>query len=296
MRSLELTIASLFVGGLLIASPGCDDPAPPVKTAKESEPPAADADEDGEAGEAKAKAKAKPKKAKAKAKPKGPKYTCNVCGSTTVFADAGARKSASCPVCKCSERHRLLIHYLDNASTLLEEKLDVLHVSPQECEETALRHQPNWHYVTSDYLHDEDLRLDLTNADQPDASWDLIILYHIFEHIEDDQKAMSETFRLLRPGGRAIIQVPLEEGVTEIYEDPTITSRAERHKHFGQGDHVRKYSPDGLRERLEAAGFQVEAVDYLGTLDPAVVEKHKLSGDFEPPLDESIWIATKPKK
>ena len=114
--------------------------------------------------------------------------------------------------------------------------------------------------------------------------------------IPDDKAAIGEMFRILRPGGRAILQVPLEEGVTEIHEDPSITTVAGRRKHFGQGDHVRKYAAKGLRERLEAVGFEVEIVDYLGQLDAALIEKHRWSGEFDPALDESIWVATKPKK
>lgn len=242
-------------------------------------------------------------KGKGKGKDKGKgdkgkkqKHTCNICGSTSVFKDARLTKrpAALCPVCKSFERHRLLIHYLEHGTDLFHRKLDVLHFSPQEAEETVLRHQPNWHYVTTDYEHTEDLRLDLTDLDQPDASWDLVIVYHIFEHIIEDQKGMNELYRILRPGGQAIVQVPIEVGLAEIYEDASITSPKERAKHFGQSNHVRKYSAKGFRERLEAAGCEVEVVDYISQLEPAFVAKHHMQGQFEPPLDESIWLCKKP--
>jgi SAM-dependent methyltransferase len=246
-------------------------------------------DENAEAAKGKAK-KAKAKKAKANEK----KHTCNICGSTTVFKKAAKRPSTECPVCKSRERHRLLIHYLEHGAKMFQQKLEVLHFSPQEAEETVLRHQPNWRYVTTDYEHTEDLGLDLTAIDQPNDSWDLVIVYHIFEHIIEDQKGMKELYRIVRPGGKAIVQVPLELAQAEIHEDPTITSAKERAKHFGQANHVRKYSIKGFRERLEAVGFQVEAVDYISQLDPAFVEKHRMGGVFKPPMDESIWVCTKP--
>ncbi|WP_181234377.1 methyltransferase domain-containing protein [Enhygromyxa salina] len=278
---------AIAIGSLALVASGCDKVEPPTKPAPGTDADTTDKDATADKG-------AKPRSKSKRAKPTGPKHTCNVCGTTAVFKTTSRRKDATCPVCKCSERHRLFIHYLAHGSTLLHEKLDVLHFSPNECEETALRHQPNWHYVTTDFMHEEDLSLDLTNADQPDDSWDLMILYHLLEHIPDDKKAMSEMYRILRPGGRAILQVPLEIGLAETYEDPTITDPKERRKHFGQSDHVRKYSIQGLRERLEAVGFEVEALDYLGQLDPAVVERHQFSGAFDPPLDEAIWIVTKP--
>jgi SAM-dependent methyltransferase len=54
------------------------------------------------------------------------------------------------------------------------------------------------------------------------------------EHVADDRKAMSELRRILRPSGTAIIMVPLEEGLDETYENPSIVSEADRLIHFGQ--------------------------------------------------------------
>jgi ubiquinone/menaquinone biosynthesis C-methylase UbiE len=76
------------------------------------------------------------------------------------------------------------------------------------------------------------------------------------EHIENDGQAMKELFRVLKPGGMAIIQTPFKEG--NIYENEKIKSPEEREIHFHQEDHVRIYSAVGLKERLQNAGFQVE--------------------------------------
>ena len=242
------------------------------------------------------KAKAAKAKELADDKAKGELSVCNVCGNTGKFKKFASRKRSVCPTCKSKERHRLLMHYLANASPLAHEKLDVLHFSPETAEKDFLRRElPHLHYVTTDYLHTEELRLDLTQLDLPDASWDVLIVYHILEHIEDDQKAMREMFRVLRPGGMAILQVPIDKSRVDIYEDPTITDPKARTKAFGQKDHVRRYSSSGLEKRLAAAGFVVEPVDYLAQLTPAVVEKHRLGGKWKTPQDERIWLAHKPK-
>ena len=78
---------------------------------------------------------------------------------------------------------------------------------------------------------------------------------------------ISELFRVLKPNGTVLIQTPFKDG--EIYEDYAITSESERLIHFGQEDHVRIYSVDGLKKRLESVGFsiivkQYEKDEYLG--------------------------------
>lgn len=85
---------------------------------------------------------------------------------------------------------------------------------------------------------------------------------------------MKELHRVLKPNGTAIIQTPFKEG--DIYEDYNITSEAERLLHFGQEDHVRIYSIDGLKNRLENSGFtiavkQFEKDTYLGFSDKEII-------------------------
>ena len=220
---------------------------------------------------------------------------CTVCGATAPFETFNNRPDALCSTCASKERHRLLVHYLQNETPLLRDKLDVLQFSPEKGEADFLRKQANLKYRTSEYEAGKgDLRLDITAIAQPDASWDVLLVYHILEHIIDDRKAMSELYRILRPGGTVYLQVPIETGRAEIYEDAAIVGKKERAAAFGQWDHVRRYSAAGLKSRLEEAGFVVEVVDYLAKLDPAVITKHSLSGKFRPPLDEHIWVAKKP--
>lgn len=223
-------------------------------------------------------------------------HVCNVCGSTKTFKTAVGRKYEVCVDCDAKARHRLLAHYLEHETPMFSAKLDVLEFGPTRGLMDRLKKLDNLNYATAD-LYDEraDLVLDITAIKQPDASWDYVILYHILEHIVDDKQAMAELHRILRPGGQVILQVPLWPNVTEIYEDASITTSKQRKKHFGQGNHVRKYAAAGLKERLEGAGFEVEIVDYLARLDQATIDKHGFFGHFDPPMDQRIWIATKPK-
>ena len=94
---------------------------------------------------------------------------------------------------------------------------------------------------------------------------DVILCSHVLEHVEDDRKAMRELFRVLRPGGWAMIQVPLSSQPT--FEDPSITDPAERERLFWQADHVRLYGLD-IADRLREAGFNVVTVFGEDLVDP----------------------------
>ena len=97
-----------------------------------------------------------------------------------------------------------------------------------------------------------------------DNFFDLIICYHILEHIPNDQKAMAELARVLKPTGTMLLQTPFREG--RILEDPAITTEDERRKYFGQKDHVRVYSLEGISERLSQAGFHVKVLQFKENL------------------------------
>ena len=97
---------------------------------------------------------------------------------------------------------------------------------------------------------------DATALPYADARFDLVIANHVLEHIEDDWAALAEIRRVLRPGGSAILQVPVAQRLAVTREDPSIRDEEEREDAFGQWDHVRLYGLD-YPQRLEKAGFEV---------------------------------------
>ena len=107
------------------------------------------------------------------------------------------------------------------------------------------------------------------------------------EHIDEEQKAMKEILRILKPGGKAILQVPLDYKLEATFEDDTITGRKEREEIFGQYDHLRIYGKDyGMR--LEKAGFKVEVNRFIDTLSDDLRDRYRLADC------EWIFIAHKP--
>ena len=89
-----------------------------------------------------------------------------------------------------------------------------------------------------------------------DKSFDVAICLHVLEHV-DDRAAVSELFRVLRPGGLLVAMFPIIEGWDETFEDASRMSPEDRLFYFGQHDHVRFFGRDA-RARLAAPGFVVE--------------------------------------
>lgn len=194
------------------------------------------------------------------------------------FRSAGLarRANARCPRCGSLERHRLQWLFFRHRTNLFTGPGRVLHFAPEPCFEPRLRAIPGIHYVTADIVEpDVAVRLDITRIPFADDSFDVILCSHVLEHVPDDGAAMAELFRVLRPGGWALLQVPIDASRERTFEDPNVVDPAEREELFGQADHVRVYGRD-YGERLEAAGFEVRVDDFAGGLDERLVTMHAL--------------------
>ena len=149
----------------------------------------------------------------------------------------------------------------------------------------------NVEYVTADiFKKDVLVKMNITDIQFPDDSFDAIICNHVLEHIIDDGKAMSELYRTLRPGGWAILQVPVSQVLTNTYEDFSITTMEGREEAFGQYDHVRIYAED-YQDRLAQAGFTVSVFKW-------VTEAEKFGGRrnfFGLNEEESVYFVSKPR-
>ena len=71
---------------------------------------------------------------------------------------------------------------------------------------------------------------------------------------------MGELYRILKKGGKSIIQVPFSPDLINIYENKDITGPLKRLKEFGQTDHVRIYSKKHFVKRLINVGFDVRMI------------------------------------
>lgn len=214
---------------------------------------------------------------------KGTKYTDPIDGrSFSRFLPYGyekQRKNVLSPSTLSLERHRLLWLYLKEYTTFFTSPHKVLHFAPEQAFYSRFRKLKNLDYTTTDLNSPlADVKADICNLPFEDNSFDFILCNHVLEHIPDDKKAMEELYRILQPGGTAILQIPQDLSREKTFEDDSITDPKERAKIFGQYDHVRVYGKDFF-EKLRSIGFKVEEVDITSKMDQKMVDKYRLAKD-----------------
>lgn len=208
---------------------------------------------------------------------------CNLCGHKGRFYAFGfpLRLDAVCPRCGGMERHRQLA-LLDASQPFFAGKR-VLHIAPEPVLARYIRAQSPASYTDCDtHMPHVALRQPIESLTLPDNSMDTILCSHVLEHIPDDAAALRQLHRILAPGGCALLLAPVIESWPYTYENPAITSPAQRTLHFGQHDHVRVYGRD-LRARIQAAGFTL--TEFTAT-EPQLHQHSLVRG-------ETIFIAKK---
>src|SRR5690606_22307716 len=175
------------------------------------------------------------------------------------------------------ERHRLFWLYLKNETDFFSKDLKVLHFAPEQAFYSRFKKQKNLDYTTTDLESPlAVVKADICNLPFENDAYDVILCNHVLEHIPDDTKAMRELYRILKPGGMAVLQIPQDLSREKTFEDNSITDKKERTKIFGQYDHVRVYGRDYF-DKLRSIGFKVDAVDYTEKLSKEEVEKYCLA-------------------
>lgn len=178
---------------------------------------------------------------------------CPVCGYEGMFSPVRHKPEIWCPGCDSRPRHRLMKLWVDRAMRL-PEGARVVHFAAEPFARDWFAAR-GAEYLTADIDDRHDLKLDIEAMDLADASLDMLLANHVLEHV-DDGRALAEIFRVLKPGGQAVLTVPLVEGWDETYEEPGL-GEEERRLRYGDPLHRRFYGRD-LRERIRAAGFRLE--------------------------------------
>ena len=175
------------------------------------------------------------------------------------------------------ERHRLLWLYLQNETDFFTVPKKVLHFAPEQAFYNLFKKQKNLDYTTTDlYSPLADVKADICNLPFDDNLYDLILCNHVLEHIPDDTKAMQELYRVLKPGGMGIFQIPQDLNRATTFSDDAIVDQKERAKIFGQYDHVRIYGRDYF-QKLRSIGFTVIEENYTTKISPELVKKYCLA-------------------
>lgn len=217
------------------------------------------------------------------AKFKGAGFECNCCGAMysqfipdhpsaenahAISANevvAGYGENILCPSCLSTARERLIIALLENDIKLTGNK--ILHFSPEKKIYNFIKSSNE--VITADiqplFYKNIDSKIkieDATHLSFSDNNFDVVIGNHIMEHIPNDKKALKEIYRVLKPGGRAILQVPYSTKITNTLEEPEINNPQKQSALFGQKDHVRIYQLQDYINRLQHCGFRVAVMEY----------------------------------
>jgi len=209
---------------------------------------------------------------------KGNQYTDPIDGkSFRKFIPYGynkVRKNALSPSTYSLERHRMLWLYLKNETEIFSRKIKLLHFAPEPAFHGIFKKSNNISYDTIDLNSPlAKIKADICNLPLEDNTYDFILCNHVLEHIDNDIKAMSELYRVLKKGGIGIFQIPIDINRDKTFEDSSIKNPKERNKVFGQYDHVRIYGMD-YYDRLRSVGFSVEQVKYSDNLTKDEIKKY----------------------
>jgi SAM-dependent methyltransferase len=221
----------------------------------------------------------------------GDKVECPVCErKLKKFLPYGRlqpRDNALCPSCLALERHRLMYLYLKEKTDFFSSQKYVLHIAPEYCFIDRFEKMSNLNYLTADIESPlAKVRMDIEQIQYPDNTFDVIFCNHVLEHVNDFGKAVGELYRVLKPGGWAIMQSPQDMRMEHTLQDDTITDPRERERVFLQSDHLRLFGKDYGTE-LAKGGFKVTEDDYVKQIPKDMALRYAL------PMEEIIYFCKK---
>lgn len=227
-----------------------------------------------------------------------PPKECPICGYKGIGFKPYVNiihREVECPQCKSHERHRALWLYFHEKKELLKEGNTFLHFAPETQFDELFRNSGMEYHPVD--ISDENTLIneivDIQDIPYPDDYFDLIYCSNVLEHVKDDAKAMNELYRVLKPGGTALILVPIN-GISyerpydksKTFESDKYNTPELREKYYGQNDHLRLYGTD-FKDKLINTGFKIKADDYIKNLGHEIIDKYALI------KDENIFECTK---
>lgn len=186
----------------------------------------------------------------------GPKHNSDVIKRLSVVG-GGFRKREQCAWCLSNDRLRFTVEVLNKHTGIFTSECAVLEFAPIDCLSELLKRNSRLSYLSGDIVPGRAMRvIDITQIDLPDAAFDYVICNHVLEHIEREDRAVLEMLRVLKPGGRMLISMPIALALDHTLETGGADTPDKRLKAYGQRDHVRLYGRD-VKARLEKYGLDV---------------------------------------
>lgn len=170
----------------------------------------------------------------------------------------------SCSNCGASDRERLYAYWIESCPKhkILTSNIRIIHFAPETNLSLKLKNLLGERYQSADLvMHDCDFMVNIMCMPFKDESYDFFICSHVLEHVESDDNAISELYRITKKGGCGILMAPIVVGLENTIEDPAVTDEAERWRLFGQNDHVRLYAHSDYVSKIRKHGFRVQELD-----------------------------------
>lgn len=166
----------------------------------------------------------------------------------------------TCPTCGASDRDRLYALYLKKKVLNIRKKITLLDFAPSENLASFIKKHRNVKYRSADLFMDNvDDTVDIQDMNiYPDDTFDFLICSHVLEHVPNDRAALNEINRVLKPGGEAIIMVPIIWFGGKFDEDPDEQRENERWRRFAQYDHIRLYTKKEFTRRVSDSGLIIQ--------------------------------------
>lgn len=220
----------------------------------------------------------------------GRRVRCPACGwqgLRFMASRAPRRPNRICPSCKSSERYRAFELWMRRrgAPPTGARLLEIAPIATVRGTAESL----GYRYTSLDLQSPRALvHGDLCRLPFLDAAFDLVICFHVLEHIPDDGAAAAELARIVGPDGDAMVVVPWEPDRPETFEDPA-ADPADYERLYGQRDHVRIYGADAP-DRWRHSGAAVREERWCDLFSPDARADHALDG-----VDDRFWFLSEPR-
>ena len=182
-----------------------------------------------------------------------------------------------CPSCTSAPRHRAHRLFYENRLHFSQREGKLLYFAPEH-NLVYFKANLKLEVKTSNYPDGEaDYHIDMLDIPFADGQWDYIVCHRVVEHVSDDRRGMMELCRVLKPGGFAVISVPLDSDVEKTIEYGKPNPLENEHYYYYGKDFITRI-PDC---------FEVDAYRFSDTFTAAEHTELAL-------IDDYIFVCRKP--